>query len=110
VVIRRAAELKRIVAKNPFGEMAKRDPSHLVVMALDGKPKAGAKAALAEAYSGPEQIAIAREDVYITYPNGIGPSKLTNALLEKHLGVAGTARNWNTVVTVLEIAEAIEKG
>jgi uncharacterized protein (DUF1697 family) len=109
LVIRGAAELQRIVAGNPFGEMAARDPSHLVVMALDSKPKAGAKAALEEAHSGPEQIAIAGEDVYITYPSGIGPSKLTNALLEKHLGVAGTARNWNTVVKVLEITQASEK-
>ena len=95
---------------HPFGDTAARDPSHLLVMALDGKPRAGAKAALAEAYSGPEQIEIVGADVYITYPNGIGRSKLTNALLEKHLGVAGTARNWNTVVKVLELAEAIGKG
>jgi len=110
VVLRSAAELKRVVAKNPFGDTAARDRSHLLVMALDGKPMAGAKAALAEAYSGPEQIEIVGADVYITYPNGIGRSKLTNALLEKHLGVAGTARNWNTVVKVLELAEAIGKG
>jgi uncharacterized protein (DUF1697 family) len=109
VVLRSAAELKRIVAKNSFREMADRDPSHLLLMALDGKPKA-AKAALAEAYLGPEEIAVVGADAYITYPNGIGRSKLTNALLEKHLGVAGTARNWNTVAKVLEIAKTIEAG
>lgn len=108
IVLRNIAELKRVIAKNPFAEMAARDPRHLLLMALEGKPKAGAKAALAEAYSGAEEIAIAGADVYITYPNGIGRSKLSNALLEKHLGVAGTARNWNTLLKVLEIAEKIE--
>ena len=28
--------------------------------------------------------------------NGIGESKLTAALIEKKIGVSGTARNWNT--------------
>jgi uncharacterized protein (DUF1697 family) len=108
VVLRSATDLKRIIAKNPFGEIAAHDPSHLLVMVLDGKPKAGAKAALGEAHSGPEETAIAGENVYVTYPNGIGRSKLTNALLEKHLGVAGTARNWNTVVKVVDLMEAME--
>jgi uncharacterized protein (DUF1697 family) len=34
---------------------------------------------------------------YIYYPDGVGRSKLTAALIEKHLGCRGTARNWNTV-------------
>ena len=67
--------------------MAKDDPSHLLVMTLAKKAKAGAKASLAKVYSGPEEIEIKGENVYLTYPNGIGTSKLTNALLEKHLGV-----------------------
>jgi uncharacterized protein (DUF1697 family) len=35
VLLRSAAELKRVVAKNPFGDTAARDPSHLLVMALE---------------------------------------------------------------------------
>jgi uncharacterized protein (DUF1697 family) len=51
---------------------------------------------------------MAGEEVYLTYPNGIGTSKLTNVFLEKQLGVAGTARNWNTVTRLVEIAEALD--
>ena len=109
VVVRSTKELQRIFEKNPFPKMAKEDPSHLLVMTLAGKPKAGAKAALAKAYSGPEEIRIAGEDVYLTYPKGIGKSKLTNTLLEKHLGVAGTARNWNTLTKLLKMAEGMEE-
>ena len=108
IVVRSAGELAKTLAKNPFAKMAKEDPSHLLVMTLAGKPKAGAKAALAKAYSGPEEIRIAGADVYITYPKGIGTSKLTNALLEKHLGVAGTARNWNTLSKLLTLAETLK--
>ena len=107
IVLRNSAELKAILAKNPFPKMEKSDPSHLLVMTLAGKPNAGAKSKLADAYQGDEEIHIAGENVYLTYPNGIGRSKLTNTLLEKHLGVAGTARNWNTLTKLLAIAESL---
>jgi uncharacterized protein (DUF1697 family) len=110
VVLRTVAELSKILAKNPFTEMAESDPSHLLVITLAGKPHADAKARLAKAYQGPEEIKIAGENVYLTYPNGIGRSKLTNMVLEKHLGVAGTARNWNTLAKLSEIAEAMASG
>jgi uncharacterized protein (DUF1697 family) len=108
VMVRSATELKAIAERNPFAKMAKTNPGHLVWMALAGKPHSDAQARLARAYSGPEEIEIVGEDAYITYPNGIGRSKLTNALLEKHLGVAGTARNWNTLTKLLVVADAID--
>jgi uncharacterized protein (DUF1697 family) len=108
IVLRTAAELQRIIEQNPFADMAKDDPSHLLVMTLAEKPKAGAKANLAKVYSGSEEIAIKGENVYVTYPSGIGKSKLTNALLEKHIGV-GTARNWNTLTKLLALADGIRR-
>ncbi len=107
-MLRDVAALKKIVAKNPFPKMAKDDPSHLVVMLLAGKPDKDAAKRIAAAYQGPEEIRIVGEEAYVTYPNGIGKSKLTNALLEKHLGVAGTARNWNTMTKLLVMAEALK--
>ena len=109
IVVRSASELGKILERNPFPEMAKDDPGHLLVMTLAGKPHADAKARIAKAYSGPEQIAIVGEDVYLTYPNGIGKSKLTNTLLEKQLGAVGTARNWNTLTKLLALTEELEK-
>lgn len=106
VVLRHATDLRQIIAKNPFARMADDDPSHLLVMFLADKARRDAAQRLAEAYSGPEQVRIAGETAYVTYPSGVGRSRLTGALLEKHLGVAGTARNWNTVVKLAEIAFA----
>ncbi len=107
-MLRDAAALRKIVEKNPFSAMAKSDPSHLVVMLLAAKPDKDAAKRLAAAYQGVEEIKIAGEEAYVTYPNGIGKSKLTNVLLEKRLGVAGTARNWNTVTKLLAMAEALD--
>jgi len=107
VMLRDAAALRKIVKENPFPAEAETDPGHLVVMFLAAKPDKGAR--IAAAYSGPEEIRIEGDNAYLTYPNGIGKSKLTNALLEKHLGVAGTARNWNTVTKLLALAESLER-
>jgi uncharacterized protein (DUF1697 family) len=34
----------------------------------------------------------------------MGRSKLTNAVLERRLGVAATMRNWRTVTTLADLA------
>ncbi len=107
-MLRDTAALRKVVAKNPFPAMAKDDPSHLVVMLFAEKPDKDAAKRLAAAYQGVEEIRVAGEEAYITYPNGIGKSKLTNTLLEKHLGVAGSARNWNTVTKLLVLANATD--
>lgn len=57
---------------------------------------------------GPEEFRISGEELYLYYPKGVGRSKLTNALLEGHLGVAGTARNWSTITKVIEVAKRVE--
>jgi uncharacterized protein (DUF1697 family) len=53
---------------------------------------------LAAAIQGPETVRAKGRQLYIVYPAGIGRSKLTNALIERHLGTRGTGRNWNTVL------------
>ena len=43
---------------------------------------------------------------YLHAPAGIGQSKLAQRY-EKLLGVAATARNWNTVLKVIEMAKQL---
>ncbi len=106
VIVRTAGDLDRIVADNPFGREATDDPGHLVVMFLDRDAEGAAVARLAADHGGPETIASGDRALYIYYPDGIGRSKLTNALIEKRIGVTGTARNWNTVTKLLAMTEA----
>jgi uncharacterized protein (DUF1697 family) len=51
-----------------------------------------------EAINGPERVEAKGRELYLVYPAGIGTSKLTNSVIERALGVRGTARNWNTVM------------
>ena len=106
VVVRSTSELRAAVAKNPFPDAAKNDPSHYVVIFLSDTPK---KTSTLD-YEGPEPKALAGRELYIDYRVGAGMarSKLTNTLIEKKLGVRGTARNWNTVTRMLEMAEELE--
>jgi uncharacterized protein (DUF1697 family) len=96
--VRTAAEWHRLVARNPYVAQATTDPGHLLVTVLKDTPAAGAWAALAGAIVGRESVSPAGRHGYFVYPDGIGRSKLTPAVIERHLGTRGTARNWNTVL------------
>ena len=104
--VRTAKEWAEIVAGNPFPDEAKRDPAHLVVLVLKGAPDREHVTALEEAIVGREVIRAGGRHLYIVYPDGIGRTKLTNALNEQKLGTQGTARNWNTVLKLASLAAA----
>src|SRR6187397_466905 len=84
--VRTANEWAKVVAQNPFPDEAERDPGHLVVMFLKAAASPKAVKALEAAIKGPETVRAKGKQLYIVYPDGIGRSKLTNALIEKHLG------------------------
>lgn len=96
--VRTAAEWDELVAANPFTAEARSDPGHLLVMALKDAPSAAALAALRDASVGRERVQLAGRTAYLVYPDGVGRSRLTAALVERKLGTRGTARNWNTVL------------
>jgi uncharacterized protein (DUF1697 family) len=96
--VRTAKEWQQLVARNPFPRVATDDPSHLVVMLLKHVPQVKDVAALQAAIAGPERIKAVGNQAYVTYPAGIGTSKLTVAMIESKLGTRVTGRNWNTVL------------
>jgi uncharacterized protein (DUF1697 family) len=102
--IRSAQEWQSIIDHNPFPREAAGDPGHLVVMLLKKAPEPGDLKTLQRAISGSEVIHTEGREAYITYPDGIGRSRLTNALIESKLGTRGTARNWNTVMKLAAIS------
>jgi uncharacterized protein (DUF1697 family) len=107
-IARTSAEWDTALDANPFSEAAKDMPARLHVMSLKSEPKAGAFATLEAAITGPEQAALVGRHLYIVYSQGAGTSKLTGALIERRLGVRGTARNWNTALKLQTLARASE--
>ena len=104
-VVRSADEWHDLIAANPFPMEAKADPSHLVVMCMKAALKPADVNALQATIAGPEVVKAVGRELYLSYPAGIGTSKLTNAVIERKLGTRGTARNWNTVLKLAAMLE-----
>lgn len=107
-IVRTPEEWLSTIAANPFPQMARDDPSHLLVYFLKGEtgPDEEAVSRLNASIIGREQVAAVGRELFITYPDGIGTSKLSTVLIEKTLGrFRGTGRNWNTVLKIAGLLE-----
>lgn len=102
--VRSAAEWQAIIKANPFAAEAKTDSAHVVLMCLRDAPPASAVTALQDKITGREVVKAKGRHAYFVYPDGIGRSKLTIAVIEKALGTRGTARNWSTVLKLGELS------
>jgi hypothetical protein len=53
----------------------------------------------------PGRLRVVGRESYARFPNGIGTSKLATVLTNARLGVTPAARDWNTVLKLLELAD-----
>jgi uncharacterized protein (DUF1697 family) len=68
------------------------------------RPKDGAVEILSERAAAGERIMLVGDALWFHYPNGVARSKLTPALLDRVVGSPVTARNWNTVLKLHNLA------
>jgi uncharacterized protein (DUF1697 family) len=105
VILRTPQELRKTIAANPFAGR-ELDPSKLLVNFFAAKPSPAARVRLLALKPDPEELHLIGREVYIYFPIGVGQSKLQWSSLEKKLEApAGTARNWNGVTRMLQMAE-----
>ena len=97
VLVRTAAEMAAVVDANPFPEA---NPSGTVAIFLDAAPPANAAATAVNRTT--ELIELGLREIYATYPDGMGHSKLRIPAAK-----AGTARNINTIKKLAEMAAAL---
>lgn len=108
VLVRTTDELRRAVASNPFAGRRNIEPGKLLVTFLAAEPGPESQSVLDGLKKHPEELHLKGRELYIYFPNGAGKSKLPWSSVEKLLKVPGTARNWNSVTKMLEIAEGLE--
>jgi len=108
VVLRTAAELKEVVARNPFASRSGIEPGKLVVHFLAADPGKAAREKALAITIGPEEMHLIGREAYIYFPNGQGRSKFPWPAIERALGASWTGRNWNSVTKMLEMAEKME--
>jgi uncharacterized protein (DUF1697 family) len=104
VIVRSRDELAEAIERNPLGGVAD-DPKRHTVYFLSGEPDAAAVQALEQADVEPEAFAAGGRELYTWHPNGIQKSPLVKLVAQAPLGVTATARNWNTVTKLLELAD-----
>ncbi|HSC14632.1 MAG TPA: DUF1697 domain-containing protein [Gammaproteobacteria bacterium] len=110
VIVRTLAEVARIVERGPVLS-PRADKSRLLVMFLSSVPDAASQEALKKWHESKqlkELLEIRGPEIYLYYPDGVGRSKLTSGVIESKLDTSGTARNWNTLIKLVETGRALE--
>jgi len=105
VMVRTSAELDEIIASNPFQNQPEKEPKWIAVLFLTTRPESTALEDLKKTYTGPEEIYLIGQELFVYYPDGVGRSKLTLTLIEKKLKTVATGRNWNTVLRLKEMMQ-----
>ncbi|MET0596109.1 MAG: DUF1697 domain-containing protein [Polyangiaceae bacterium] len=103
VVVRKATELRKIAENNPFLARAT-DESRLYVYFLADRPAKTETQKLDPARSPPDEFIVKGSEIYLHCPNRFGGTKLTNAYFDSKLGTVSTARNWRTVLKLVDLA------
>lgn len=106
IILRSASDLRGVVAKNPFAGRPEIPPNKLHVTFLASDPGPEARENVSKLPAAPDEFHLVGRELYTYFPNGFSGSKLPPSLIDKALlKVPGTARNWNTVTKLLELAE-----
>jgi uncharacterized protein (DUF1697 family) len=108
VVIRTAAEMRDVVARNPFAARDGLEPSKLLVTFLASQPAEEVRAKVLALQTPPEELHVHSREIFTYFPNGISQAKLSMSAVDRALKIPGTGRNWNTVTKLLAMAEKLE--
>ena len=107
VVTRTPADLENVIARNPFARTKGIEPAKLLVHFLPKALEKETREKLLQLNGGPEDIRLGNREFYVYFPEGQGRSRLQGSL-DRVLNRTSTARNWNTVTKLFEIARAME--
>ena len=98
-----ADELREIARDNPFLR-SDADPKTLRVVFLMERPATDGVADLDPTRSTPDAFLVRGREIYLQCPGGMARTKLTNQYFDSRLGTTSTARNWRTVLKLLDLA------
>jgi len=100
-----AAEWAAVIKNDPFPNKVEGKHVHAVLLAERPDPTAITR--LKALAVGDEDIKLVKGVCYVHTPHGFGTSKMAEKF-DKGIGVVNTARNWNTVLKLMELAEELE--
>lgn len=110
VVARTAQAWDALIATCPFPREAREAPRNLHVLVCKRPPALGAADALLARARDGEKVALWGEDLAIHFTKGVGTSRLSPTLIDKLTNTPASARNWNTVLKLKEMAVTYPEG
>lgn len=105
VILRSIPEIKDLILRNPYLEEEKFNPSRMGVVFLKEMPSKESLSKLDDINFPPDKFSIDGQEIFLFCPDGFGRSKLSTNFFERKLGIPGTARNWKTINSILDLAE-----
>ncbi|HKP98164.1 MAG TPA: DUF1697 domain-containing protein [Fibrobacteria bacterium] len=107
VIVRKAEEMSAALAGNPYARKKLVENERVYITFLGAAPSKDAVKAL-EGFADPvDELKVRKTEVYVLARNGYGNSKLSNAFVEKKLGVRATTRNLETTAKLIELAGSL---
>ena len=108
VVVRTVDEWKKVVEANPFAGRSGIEPAKFLVSFLAAPMGEEARKKVLTMADGKEEVHLVGREMFLYFPDGLARPKISFAAIGKAAGVPVTARNWNTVLKLLEIAESLQ--
>jgi uncharacterized protein (DUF1697 family) len=103
VITREKDDLVKLSDFNPYLTNPDFDPSKMAVIFLHEPPLDTQIQKVAGVDFPPDKFKIIGDEIFIYCPNGFGRTKLYTGFFERKMGVTGTARNWKTITTILNL-------
>lgn len=108
VIVVTPEDLKTTIKNNPFAKENIALPQPYVAF-LSTVPAIWDLEVLKATNFQKDRFVVLEKNMYLHYADGAGSTKLSNAVIEKKLKLTATARNWKTVLKLVELSEAMEK-
>ena len=105
VIIRTVSQMRNLLTLNPFLAEINFDPAKMAVIFLHDDLTESQIQKVAGVDYPPDKFRIIGNEIYTFCPNGFGRTKLYTNFFEGKMKVTGTARNWKTITTLLNLAE-----
>lgn len=103
--LRTNREFADIIHECPYGSKGMaQEGTKILVSFLSARPQKNKLDEIMTYAAADERLVLKDREIYLYCPNGYGRSKLSNAFLEKKLGVGATTRNWKSVIALYELS------
>ena len=105
VMTREKTDLWNLSACNPYLLEPGFDPSKMAVIFLHETPLDLQIQKVSDVNFPPDKFRIIGDEIFIYCPNGFARTKLYTGFFERKMNVIGTARNWKTITTILNLTD-----